>query len=409
MTAITKQVVQRAIDEYIAGLQPSLRELNLKIHGNPELAYKEYQAHNVLCEFLESQGIPTTRHAYGLKTAFESLVGDPAGRCVNFNAEYDALPGIGHACGHNLIATASVTAFLALAFAIQKFNLPGQAQLLGTPAEEEGGGKIDLIRAGAYEKADVSLMMHPISDEELTSHNILGIAGQASISCYDITAIYHGVSAHAAVSPWEGINALDAVVAAYNNISMLRQQLRPDERVHGAILQAPSITNAIPELTRTRYTIRSRTMERTRQLGARVRQCLEAGALATGCKIELEEDQIYGDLVVNPPLCKGFAECMEDQGVTVLATHDDLMAGSTDQGNVSQIMPALHAVVGIPVSNGAKNHTRDFTTAAAGDEGHRRTILAGKAMAMTGWRILVDEEFYQDVKGAFSETKGVSL
>ncbi|GMF70087.1 unnamed protein product [Aspergillus oryzae] len=368
MTAITKQVVQKAIDEYIAGLQPSLRELNLK------LAYKEYQAHDVLCEFLESQGIPTDRHAYGLKTAFESRVGDPAGRCVNFNAEYDALPGIGHACGHNLIATASVTAFLALAFAIQRFNLPGQAQLLGTPAEEEGGGKIDLIRAGAYEKADVSLMI-----------------------------------AHAAVSPWEGINALDAVVAAYNNISMLRQQLRPDERVHGAILQAPSITNAIPELTRTRYTIRSRTMERTRQLGTRVRQCLEAGALATGCKIELEEDQIYGDLVVNPPLCKGFAECMEDQGVTVLATHEDLMAGSTDQGNVSQIMPALHAVVGIPVSNGAKNHTRDFTAAAAGDKAHRRTVLAGKAMAMTGWRILVDEEFYQDVKGAFSVTKGVSL
>lgn len=127
------------------------------------MAYKEYQAHDVLCEFLESQGIPTDRHAYGLKTAFESRVGDPAGRCVNFNAEYDALPGIGHACGHNLIATASVTAFLALAFAIQRFNLPGQAQLLGTPAEEEGGGKIDLIRAGAYKKAEVSLMMYDIA------------------------------------------------------------------------------------------------------------------------------------------------------------------------------------------------------------------------------------------------------
>lgn len=220
--------------------------------------------------------------------------------------------------------------------------------------------------------------------------------------------MYHGVSAHAAISPWEGINALDAVVAAYNNISMLRQQLRPDERVHGAILQAPSITNAIPELTRTVYTIRSRTMERTRLLGARVRQCLEAAALATGCKIELKEDQIYGDLVVNPPLCKGFTEYMEDQGIPVVATDDTLMAGSTDQGNVSQIMPALHAVVGIPVSNGAKNHTREFTAAAGGDEGHKRTILAGKAMAMTGWRILVDEEFYRDVKEAFSVTKEAS-
>ncbi|KAE8382661.1 hypothetical protein BDV26DRAFT_252894 [Aspergillus bertholletiae] len=408
MTAISKQVVQDAVDEYIAGLQPSLRELNLKIHQNPELAYKEYKAHDAICEFLESQGIPITRHAYGLKTAFEALVGDPAGRCVNFNAEYDALPGIGHACGHNLIATASVTAFMALAFAIRKFNLPGQAQLLGTPAEEDGGGKIDLIRAGAYEKAHVSLMMHPFSDDELNDHNILGIAGQPSISCYDITAVYHGVSAHAAASPWEGINALDAVVAAYNNISMLRQQLRPDERVHGAILQAPSITNAIPELTRTKYTIRSRTMERARLLGARVRQCLEAGALATGCKIELQEDQIYGDLVVNEPLCKGFAECMADQGVQILATHDSLLSGSTDQGNVSQIMPALHAVIGIPVSNGAKNHTREFTAATAGDEAHRRTILSGKAMAMAGWRLLIDEEFFQDVKGAFTVPKGAS-
>lgn len=130
-----------------------------KIHEAPELAYEEHKAHDVICDFLQSQGIPTTRHAYGLSTAFEALVGNSPGRCINFNAEYDALPDIGHACGHNLIATASVTGFVALAFVIQKFGLPGQAQLLGTPAEEDGGGKIDLIRAGAYEKPDVSLMM----------------------------------------------------------------------------------------------------------------------------------------------------------------------------------------------------------------------------------------------------------
>lgn len=124
------------------------------------MAYEEHEAHDVICNFLLSQGIPTTRHAYGLSTAFEAVVGKNPGRCINFNAEYDALPEIGHACGHNLIATASVTGFVALAFVVQKFGLPGQVQLLGTPAEEDGGGKIDLIRAGAYEKPDVSLMMY---------------------------------------------------------------------------------------------------------------------------------------------------------------------------------------------------------------------------------------------------------
>lgn len=129
---------------------------------NPELAYKEYIAHDTICDFLESLGIPTTRHAYGLSTAFEATAktGNSQGRCVNFNAEYDALPGLGHACGHNLIATASVTGFIALAYAISKFGLPGQAQLLGTPAEEDGGGKVDLIRAGAYENVDASLMVY---------------------------------------------------------------------------------------------------------------------------------------------------------------------------------------------------------------------------------------------------------
>ncbi|RMJ28832.1 amidohydrolase [Aspergillus sp. HF37] len=132
----------------------------MQIHGNPELAYEEHFAHNAICNFLEDHGIPTTRHAHGLCTAFEATAGTSNGRCVNFNAEYDALPDIGHACGHNLIATASITGFLALAFAIRRFGLAGEAQLLGTPAEEDGGGKVDLSRAGAYRKANVSLMVY---------------------------------------------------------------------------------------------------------------------------------------------------------------------------------------------------------------------------------------------------------
>lgn len=145
----------------------------LQIHENPELAYEEHVAHDTICDFLQSQGIPTTRHAYGLKTAFEAKVGNGDGRCVNFNAEYDALPGIGHACGHNLIAISSITGFLALAFAIREFGIPGHVQLLGTPAEEDGGGKIDLINAGAYQNSDVSLMMYDISPCSISKKKIV--------------------------------------------------------------------------------------------------------------------------------------------------------------------------------------------------------------------------------------------
>lgn len=245
-----------------------------------------------------------------------------------------------------------------------------------------------------------------MSEEEFTKDNVLGVAGRSSIACFDITAIYGGVSAHAAASPWEGINALDALVSAYNNISMLRQQIGPDERIHGAILQAPSVTNAIPELTRTKYTIRSRTARDARVLGERVRRCLEAGALATGCTVDLEESQMFADLLVIPPLCEGFRDSMNDQGVQLVANDEILMAGSTDQGNVSQFVPALHALIGIPVSDEAKNHTRQFTAAAGTDEAHRRMVQAGKAMAMTGWRLLVDEEFYGKVRNSFADVAG---
>jgi metal-dependent amidase/aminoacylase/carboxypeptidase family protein len=247
---------------------------------------------------------------------------------------------------------------------------------------------------------------HPMSEEEFPEDKVIGIGGRSSIACYDITAVYRGVSAHAAASPWDGVNALDALVSAYNNISMLRQQLGPNDRIHGAILQAPTVTNAIPELTRTKYTIRSRTMDGAQALGSRVRKCLEAGALATGCTVELEESQIFADLIVNRALCEGFQQCMGDQGERILASDEALLSGSTDQGNVSQIVPALHGLIGIPVRDGARNHTRQFTAAAGTDEAHQLMITAGKAMAMTGCRVLVDDEFYGTVRDAFAKARG---
>lgn len=171
------------------------------------------------------------------------------------------------------------------------------------------------------------------------------------------------------------------------------------------MLRTPSITNAIPELTRTKYTIRSGTEARTRSLGNRVRRCLKAGAIATGCQVDIEESKMYANLLVNTPLCDGFQRSMRDQGVPLAANDEIPTGGSTDQGNVSQIVPALHALVGIPVKDEAGNHTRQFTEAAGTEMAHRRMIKAGKAMAMLGWQLLTDDEFYGKVRNAFAEAK----
>ncbi|KAF4449897.1 hypothetical protein F53441_6902 [Fusarium austroafricanum] len=370
------------------------------IHENPELAYKEHSAHDAICDLLEGLGYEVTRHAYGLETAFEAISGS-GGRTVNFNAEYDALPGMGHACGHNLIATASVTGFIALSHVLKSFKVNGRVQILGTPAEEDGGGKIDLLNAGAYDKVEVSLMMHPMSEDEYVDKGVLGSAGFSNVASYNIQGTYHGVSAHAGATPWEGINALDALVSAYVNISMLRQQILPSERIHGAIVEAPKpSSNAIPALTKTEYTARSPTSRGARDLAGRIRRCLEAGALATGCKLEIEGKAGYAELRVNEPLCSSFQQHIAANGIKVLKSEGPV-AAATDQGNVSYAIPALHAVIGIPVGDGSKNHTAGFTKAAGASVAYERAVLSGKAMAMTGWDVLTDDAFYEQVKQNF--------
>ncbi|KAF4989210.1 hypothetical protein FGRMN_9267 [Fusarium graminum] len=394
------ETVRGAIDDYALTLEPKLKSFNSFIHENPELAYKEFKAHDAICNLLENLGHQVKRHAYGLETSFEVISGK-GGRIVNFNAEYDALPGLGHACGHNLIATASVAGFLTLAHVLEKFGIDGCVQLLGTPAEEDGGGKIDLLNAGAYENVDVSLMMHPMSDHEYKERGFLGTAGFSNVASYSLQGTYHGLSAHAGATPWEGINALDALVSAYLNVSMLRQQILPSQRIHGAIVEAPKpSSNAVPALTKTEYTARSPTIRGAKDLSGKIRRCLEAGAIATGCKLEVEEKPGYADLRVNEALCSSFQRHIGANGIEVMMT-DGPVAAATDQGNVSYAIPALHAVIGIPADDGSKNHTAGFTKAAGSIVAYERAVSAGRAMAMTGWDVLIKDTFYDEVKEDF--------
>lgn len=220
-----------------------------QIHQNPELKYEEYQAHDNICNLMESLGYHVIRHAYGIDTSFEVEFGN-GGRLIVFNAEYDALPGMGHACGHNLIATSSITAFIATTESIKASGIAGRVRLLGTPAEESGGGKIKLINAGAYRDVDACLMAHPgpsTMTEMGGTSGVDGISATRSLARKQVQVTFKGQNAHAGLAPWHGRNALDAVVASYVNVSLLRQQLPPSARVHGVIRQGGHEPNIIPD------------------------------------------------------------------------------------------------------------------------------------------------------------------
>ncbi|KAI8681073.1 Peptidase M20 domain-containing protein 2 [Fusarium keratoplasticum] len=397
--------VRQVIADYIQELSDKLWTLNKQIHDEPEIAFEEFKAQQHISAFLQSQGHQVQRGAYNLPTAFESKHGT-SGRCVNFNAEYDALPGLGHACGHNLIATAGVAAYLALSFVLDKYDIKGKTQLLGTPAEEDGGGKVLLLDAGAYKDVDVSLMIHPMIEADYQHQGTFGSAGPSSIAVTDLVAEYKGSSAHAAANPWDGINALDALVASYNNVSMLRQQIKPDERIHGCIMDAPRFTNAIPDCTQVKYTVRSASMKSLNQLTSRVRSCIEAGATATGCEVAVKENFAYADLWVNQPLCSLFKQQMDILGVPIsMPSEGETIGGSTDMGNVSQAVPGLHGIIGIPTPPGTSMHNRTFAEAAGTVEAHERILEAAKAMAVTGWSIMVDDGLFARIKKDFQQRR----
>jgi amidohydrolase len=281
---LARSVISTTLNE----LNSSLHDINKALHANPETAYQEYFAHDTLTAYLELQGFAVERKTYGLDTSFEARIGS-GGRLVIFCAEYDALPQIGHACGHNLIATSSLAAFIGAAKALGALGVPGRLRILGTPAEEGGGGKAKLIDAGAFnppEDVAAAMMAHPMASHQFGGRvGVSGLAGFKLIASHKFRVEFSGKPAHAAGEPWNGLNALDAAVAAYSNVALLRQQIRPDERIHGVIEVGGTVPNVITEYTRMNWNVRSPTILRADRLMERVKACLGAAAVATGCTI----------------------------------------------------------------------------------------------------------------------------
>ena len=354
-------------------MRDALIELSRWMYEHPEIAFEERETSARLAEFLRRKGFAVEYPAYGLETAFVAK-GGGEGPEVVICAEYDALPGVGHACGHNIIATSALGAGLGLLAAAEELGF--QVTVLGTPAEEKFGGKIDLINAGAFSSAALSMMVHP-STHDVADPNII------SVSHLDV--LYHGKDAHASAYPWQGINALDAFVQAYVNVSTLRQQLEPTDKVHGIITHGGDAPNIIPSFTRSSWYVRAPEQDRLDILLPRVRACFEAAAQATGCTLEIEHiGHTYEDMISNSLLTEYFVANSAALGRPMLRGSElpPTVTGSTDMGNVSKVVPSIHPMLSID-SLPAVNHQPEFAAATVTDSGNKALIDGAIAMAWT--------------------------
>ncbi|KAF9204175.1 hypothetical protein BGZ59_001217 [Podila verticillata] len=387
----------------IEAASAELRAVSLELHDNPELGYQEYKAHALLPEYLENKGFTVQRSAYGLETAFVATAGNSSKVTIGVCSEYDALPGIGHACGHNLIAISGVATALGLKAVIEKFDLQATVKLFGTPAEETSGGKITMLNNGAFEGTDICMMLHGANAD---------VVYPAFLSLDTVEVEFFGKASHASASPWEGINALDAAVLSYTNIGMMRQQMKPTLRVHGIIKEGGKAANIIPDYTKSVYTVRAPKYDEVEVLKKRVEKIFHGAAASTGCTVKLTWGVPYKDILTNNHLADKFESYMNAQGLHYpsKAEQQSKLSGSTDMGNLTYALPGIHPMFNILNLIGEDDktmglHTTAFATAAATPLAHTATLRASKSLAMTGLECILDAELLKKVKDEYEKTK----
>jgi amidohydrolase len=365
------------------------------IHANPEIAFEEFESVALLSDTLEQNGFEVERGVAGLETAFvATLRGTAREPWLALLAEYDALPGLGHACGHNLMGTASVGAGLAIKTVLPE--LVGTVQIIGTPGEEGGGGKAIMVEAGIFDRVDAAIQFHP-SDRNLTRRR--------SLASYKIQIEFFGQAAHAAARPDQGVNALDALILTYSGINALRQHLRDDARIHGVITQGGQAPNIVPDYTAAKFYVRAADTPYCSEVLEKVRACAEGAAQATGARLRFEEyAPRYEAMMPNPKLADLVEANMAALDIEVAIPDLDERMGSSDIGNVSQVVPALQPYITIG-PEGMGGHTIEFREAAASPAGHEGMIKAAKVLAMTAVDLLAVPTNMSEVKNAFQDQK----
>ena len=391
--------LKRDVAAAIDGMRAELLDLSHAIHQEPELALQEFKSAAKLENAVARHDIPIQRGAFGLETAYAAEFGKDGGPTIAILSEYDALPGVGHACGHNIIATSGLGA--AMALSKLGARLPGRVRYLGTPAEERFGGKELIAREGAFDGVDAAMMIHP-SNVDLVTMPCIAIA--------EVEATYHGRAAHASAMPYRGLNALDAVVTAYQSIAQLRQHIKQSERLHGIITEGGLAANIVPERASCRFYVRAADIHELGELKQRVHGCFQGAALATGTRAEITWGKTdYLDLKTNWPMADSFMRNAKALGREFFPVKEIPagFAGSTDMGNVSHRVPSIHPMLAVAPA-GVIIHNAEFATWAASEKGDAAVIDGAKALAMTALDLMSDRGLLDTAKADFAATADIS-
>ncbi len=385
--------VKELIAREVRDLHPRLTEISHTIHANPEIQFQEHRAVALLTGELEREGFAVQRPVAGLDTAFVASFGrgKPA---VAFLAEYDALPKLGHACGHNLMAVWALGAGLALKRALP--NLEGSIQVIGTPAEEGGGGKVTMADAGVFRGLDAAIIMHPRDSTHLDR-------GSLAVSHFEVE--FFGKSAHAAAYPDQGISALDAVLQLFFSLNALRQMLKPDARVHGCITHGGDAPNIIPDYAAAKFLLRAKDQGYLEELERRFINIVEGAALATGARPQIHKGVGYKARVCNAGLIEVLRDNMEALAIEYEVPPADGGVGSSDIGDVSQLVPTIHPYMGI-CEKGTVGHSPEFAAAAITPRADQLIATGATLLARTGVELLLSPEVRARVRATFREQLG---
>ncbi|MGN7176635.1 M20 family metallopeptidase [Cytobacillus sp. SAFR-174] len=387
-----KNLIINQIDE----LQDDFNRISTYIGENPELGHEEYKACKVLTEELKKHGFTVEIGTCGLPTAFTATYDSgKEGPVIGYMSEYDALPEVGHACGHNLIGTMGIAAGIGLSKVIHETG--GKVIVFGTPAEETKGGKVTMAEAGIFDALDAAIMVHPLDNY---------VKSRSSLAMDAIQFEFFGKSAHAAASPHLGINALDAVLQTFSSINALRQHIKPDARIHGIITEGGKAANVVPDYAVAQFYVRAAKREYVNELVEKVKKCAEGAALQTGAEMKWSFYEFsYDDMVTNSPLSEAFNKELISLGVNeeeIMEQKDG--SGSLDMGNVSQAAPSIHPYIKI-TNEAYACHTHEFREAAMSEQAREAMILGAKAMALTGYEVLTNKELLKRVKEEFESNK----
>ena len=404
-TKTDTQTVERAhavAREAITAASDELIRLSRFIHDHPEPAMQEVQSSAACADFLERHGFTVERGTGGVATAFRAEAGQPGGPQIAFLAEYDALPGLGHGCGHNLIAMANVAAGLGMKAGLEALGQPAQVVVFGTPAEEAISGKAIMAGAGAFDDVDAALGAHPGTPEAVCP-TVPG-SGQA-LACQAVRIEYRGKSAHAAADPYNGINALNAVIEVFNGVNALRQHVRSDARFHGVITDGGHVPNVVPDFAAAEFFVRAGTMAYMTELTEKLRRIAEGAALMTGATLTFDDaEQPTWDMITNYVLAGALKRNIDAVGLHLPEAKAEEGSGSTDWGNVSYVVPSVETSYPI-IDHVCTWHSQEVVDAADSDLGYANTLLVGQALAMTGLDLVQDDALMAAIRNEFAASR----